>query len=92
LLDSSGSGKLVTEEFACKFWLKKSSNSQTVWTTPGGAMQTTVKCKAQFTIPELHDNWLIEWDLHVTKTLGAYDMIIGRDILTNLGIDIRFFQ
>jgi hypothetical protein len=53
-------------------------------------MQTTVKCKAQFTVPELHDNQLIEWDLHVTKTLGAYDMIIGRDILTDIGIDIQF--
>jgi hypothetical protein len=56
LLDSGGSGSLVTEKFARKLRLKKSSNSQTVWTTPGGAMQTTVKCKAQFTIPELHDN------------------------------------
>ena len=90
LLDSGGSGSLVTSEYAKKLRLKKSSNSQTVWTTPGGALQTTTKCQAQFTIPELHDNRLIEWDLHVTKTLGAYDMIIGRDILTDLGIDIRF--
>ncbi len=90
LLDSGGSGSLVTEEFARKLCLQKSSNSQTVWTTPGGALQTSTKCKSQFTIPELHDNRLIEWNLHVTKTLGAYDMIIGRDILTDLGIDIRF--
>jgi hypothetical protein len=26
----------------------------------------------------------------VTKDLGAYDMILGRDLLTDLGIDIRF--
>ena len=90
LLDSGGSGSLVTQKFAKKLRLKKSKNSQTVWTTPGGALQTTTKCQAQFTIPELHDNRLIEWDLHVAKDLGAYDMIIGRDILTDLGIDIRF--
>jgi hypothetical protein len=33
---------------------------------------------------------LIAWNLHVTKSLGAYDMILGRDLLTDLGIDIRF--
>lgn len=53
-------------------------------------MQTTTKCQAQFTIPELHDNRLIEWNLHIAKDLGAYDMIIGRDMLKDLGIDIRF--
>ena len=88
LLDSGGSGSLVTEQYAKKLRLKKSSNSQTVWTTPGGALQTSTKCQAEFSIPELHDNRLITWNLHVTKNLGAHDMILGRDILTDLGIDI----
>ena len=44
-------------------------------------MKTTRKCQAQFTLPELHDNRLIAWDVHVTKDLGVYDMIIGQDIL-----------
>jgi hypothetical protein len=90
LMDSGGSGSLVTQEYAKKLRLKKSQNSQTVWTTPGGALQTTTKCNAQITIPELHDNRMIEWNLHVTEDLGAYDMILGRDLLTDLGIDIRF--
>ena len=33
---------------------------------------------------------LIEWNVHVTKDLGNYDMIIGRDILSFLEIDLRF--
>jgi len=53
-------------------------------------MCTNQKVKAQFAIPELHDDRLIEWDMHVTKTIGAYDVIIGRDILEFLKIDIRF--
>jgi len=89
LLDSGGSGTLVTEKYAKKLRQKKSA-SATVWTTPAGNMSTTSKVKAQFSIPELHDNRLIEWDVHVTKDLGAYDMIIGRDILNDLGIDILF--
>jgi hypothetical protein len=33
---------------------------------------------------------VIEWKLHVTQDLGAYDMILGRDILTGLRIKIDF--
>jgi len=53
-------------------------------------MRTNQKVKAQFTMPELHEDRLIEWNLHVTKALGKYDMIIGRDILQSLKIDLRF--
>jgi len=90
LLDSGGSKSLVTEKFVKKLRLKKSSNSSTVSTTPGGEMRTNQKVKAQFTMPELHEDRLIEWNLHVTKALGKYDMIIGRDILQFLKIDLRF--
>ena len=83
LLDSGGSGTLVTEKYTKKLRCKETS-ATTVWTTPGGALSTTRKCQAQFTLPELHDNRLIAWDVHVTKSLGAYDMIIGRDILMEL--------
>jgi hypothetical protein len=76
LLDSGGSGSLVTEQFTKKLRTKVSSAS-TVWMTPGGALKTNTKCKVQFTIPELHDARLVEWDMYVTKSLGAYDMIIG---------------
>jgi len=31
-----------------------------------------------------------EWNMHVAKSLGPYDMIIGRDILKFLQIDLRF--
>jgi len=89
LLDSGGSGTLLTEKYAKKLKLKQSS-SQQKWTTPAGELSTSRSAKAEFIIPELHDNRMITWKVHVTKDLGAYDMIIGRDILTDLGIDIRF--
>jgi len=41
-------------------------------------------------MPELQEKQLIEWPIHVVKDLGAHDMIIGRDVLTFLGIDILF--
>jgi len=41
-------------------------------------------------VPELHDDRLTEWNVHVTKSLGPYDMIIGRHILKFLKSDSRF--
>ena len=89
LLDSGGGGTLVCEEFTKKLKLKPLiGESEQVWNTPGGPMTTKKRVKAQFTIPELQDDRLIEWDVHVTKDLGSYDMIIGRDLLEFLGIDV----
>jgi hypothetical protein len=90
LLDSGGSESLVTSKFAKKLRIRKAEVESTVWTTPSGPMTTNAKAKAQFTLPELQDDKLIEWDLHVSDSLGNYDMIIGRDLLEFLKIDICF--
>ena len=55
-------------------------------------MKTRSKVKAKFTIPELQENRLVEWNFHVADDMGAYDMIIGRDVLSFLGIDIKFSE
>ena len=70
--------------------MKKLGGAKTMWTTPAGELNTSTKCQGTFMIPEFHDDRVIQWDLHVTKTLGAYDMIIGRDILTDLGFKFDF--
>ena len=84
LLDSGASGSLVARKHAEKLKLKKLSQVETVWTMPGGIEQTSYTTTGQFTIPELHDNRLLEWNLHVTKNLGAYDMILGHGLLLRL--------
>ena len=55
-----------------------------------GTVSTSQMTKVQFSLPEFFDDRLIEWDVHLATSLGSYDMIIGRDILTDLGIDIHF--
>ena len=91
LLDSGGSGTLITEEYAKKLSVVDDYGDAINWDTAAGVMKTYKAVKARFTLPELHDNRLINWNkVHVAKSLGAYDMIIGRDLLTDLGIDIRF--
>ena len=61
-----------------------------IWKTPGGKLTTNQVVKAEFTLPEFHENKLIQWELHVAPDLGSYDMIIGRDLLKFLQIDILF--
>jgi predicted aspartyl protease len=91
LLDSGASRSLIHKKFARKLKLKMSKSS-TNWTTAAGGVTTNSKCKSQFCIPELEDKILLEYNLHVANTLVGYDMIIGHDILEDLGIVIDFKQ
>jgi gag-polyprotein putative aspartyl protease len=90
LLDSGASESLINRKYVSKLRVKNSDKTSTVWSTPGGDLHTSSKVKGQFTIPKLQDKKLIEWNLHVAENMGVYDMIIGRDILSFLKIDIRF--
>ena len=87
LLDSGAADSLVMKDFVKKLRAKNSSQS---WSAPWGELETSQIVKAQFTMPELQDDYLIEWNLHVTNTLGANDVIIRWDLLKFLGIDIHF--
>jgi hypothetical protein len=69
LLDSGGSGSLVCQKFVNKLQAKQLPSNQTR-TTPGGQMTTTTKVRGQFTIPELFDNQMIEWDYMWCQTWG----------------------
>ena len=51
-----------------------------------------VNVRYNFSLPELFENRLIKYKVHVdTSTEShAYDMIMGRDLLTELGIVLDF--
>ena len=40
------------------------------WKTLGGNSNTNKVVKAEFTMPEFHENKCLQWDLHIAPDLG----------------------
>ena len=76
--------------FVRKLCMQK--DTTTNWITKGGNFQTSKKCKTTFILKEFYENKSIEWNLHVDSTPGLhqYDMILGRNIMSKLGITLNF--
>ena len=53
-------------------------------------MTTNKKCQVEFKMTEFDVEKVIEWNFHVTPRSFGYDMIVGRDLLEPLGIDIKY--
>jgi hypothetical protein len=46
-------------------------------------------------LPEFHKHRVIEWEMYVDETsskLSTYDMIIGRDLMESIGLDLLFSE
>lgn len=75
--------------------LRSKPTTTTRWSTKAGTFATTRKCKMTFVLPEFHPDREITWQAYVdesTEPTNRYDMIIGRDLLKELGIDFLFSQ
>ncbi|HEY9708671.1 MAG TPA: reverse transcriptase family protein, partial [Oculatellaceae cyanobacterium] len=92
LLDTGSSGCILLNDFTHGY--KASKVEVTRWMTKGGIYQTNKKCKVPFKLIEFDMQTTINWEFHIDETTkpehSNYDMIIGRDLLGELGIDICF--
>ena len=62
------------------------------WTTMAGTFKTTQTAKIELKLPELNSTANIAVKCHVTKEKSNYDLIIGRDVLRELGITLDFLN
>jgi hypothetical protein len=90
LLDSGSSSSIILAKFVNKLHLKDEVKTQ--WLMKGGVFNTTKQCKTSFILHEFYENRLIEWNLHVdfTSLPQCYDLIIGHDFMSELGIIFNF--
>ena len=89
LLDSGASASLINEKWVKR--LRVRDKSTTKWRTAAGPIETTSKCRIQFSLPELSPTRLVTWPVHVDiNDRIPYDMIIGRDLRSELGIMLDF--
>ena len=60
------------------------------WNTKVGEITTNKEFKIDFTLPELSATKIVTWNCHVNVSdTGKYDMILGRDLLTVLELNIN---
>ena len=89
LVDSGASESILTKAKAEKLPVKN-TNQEQQWSTAAGVLTTNTKTATSFSFPELHANKLINQSLHaVDLNINRYDMIIGRDMIRSLGIEIH---
>ena len=89
LLDSGASASIIQHSYLRKndFTQDKTIHE---WTTMAGTFKTTRTAKIELKLPELNSTATIAVKCHVTKEKSNYDLIIGRDVLRELGITLDF--
>ena len=63
------------------------------WNTKVGSFKTTRTCEINIMLPAFHEKHIINWTAYVDETnqlSSRYDMIIGRDLISELGMSFRF--
>jgi hypothetical protein len=92
LLDTGTSSTLILREFVKKGRAKSHKHKQVKWSTIGGVFTTNRKALIDFKFPELSNNKSVTWICHVDDKTSpqhaAYDMIVGMDLMTEIGIAV----
>ena len=91
LFDSGCSSTLINKSLV-KHW-KKTDLKPIKWSTKAGSFKTKRKCEIEFTLPAFHENRKILCNAYVDdspRDSCSYDMIIGRDLMHSLGINLLF--
>ena len=90
LLDSGSTGCILLNEFTKG--LKKRFGTTEQWMTKGGIFTTKAKCLVPMILPDFTRQTRVEFDCHVDPTQKShntnYDIILGKDFMQELGIDI----
>jgi Aspartyl protease len=93
LTDTGASSSIILEGYTSKNLIQSDKSNQTTWSTIGGQFTTDKTGLVTFSLPEFNLKKQVSWKFHVddsSKSSSTYDMIIGRDLLGELGIILNF--
>jgi hypothetical protein len=94
LLDTGSTATILLKHFVPSGTSKVYKGQKTKWTTMGGNFVTRQQRQIQFRLTEFNMSKIVTWPCHIDETTqrknAQYDMIIGTDLMTELGIDINF--
>ena len=95
LLDSGTSSTILLRKHIKNSSPSTCKNSKpTTWSTMGGEFITDSTYTVEFALPEFSTDKTITWVVHVDErtdpTVSKYDMIIGSDLLSELGIILDY--
>jgi hypothetical protein len=94
-LDTGTTGTTATSilrEFMGKGRARTNTKKITKWKTLGGTFTTNYESLLDFKFPELSTSKVVTWQAHVddktSSKEAAYDMIMGMDFMTSIGITV----
>ncbi|GAX22752.1 putative transposase [Fistulifera solaris] len=90
LLDTGTTESIVLRDFVRRGRAKSYKGKTTKWKTMGGTFETNQKALIDFSFPELSGDkrvtWICHVDRHTKPDKAMYDMILGMDLLTAIGL------
>jgi hypothetical protein len=92
LLDTGTTATIILREFVGKRRACTNTKKRKKWKTLGGTFITNYKSLLDFKFPELSTSKVVTWQAHVddktSSKEAAYDMIMGMDLMTSIGITV----
>jgi hypothetical protein len=91
-LDTGTTTTIILREFMGKGRARSNTKKRKKWKTLGGTFTTNYESLLDFKFPETSTSKVVTWQAHVDDKTpskeAAYDMIMGMDIMTSIGITV----
>jgi hypothetical protein len=92
LLDIGTTSTIISREYMGKGRARTNKKKITKWKTLGGTFTTNYEFLLDFKFPEISTHKVVTWQAHVddktSSKQAAYDMIVGMDLMTSIGITL----
>jgi hypothetical protein len=92
LLETGTTATMILREFVGKGRVRTNTKKRTKWKTLGGTFTTNYESLLDFKFPELSTSKVVTWQAHVDDETSSketdYDMIMGMDLMTSIGIAV----